>query len=141
LLTPEERAEGFDVLAESRARRDLPLTMTLADLEEMTQTFPDRVFWMGAFLSGELVGVMIMLRVRSDVLYIAYPGERTHALRLSPVTFMVDEAYRLSQSLGIALLDYGTSSIDGAPLEGLAHYKAWLGCDAGERKTWLKTFS
>ncbi len=135
-LMPAAFAEAHDLLAESRARRGLPLTMTLDALRDMHNRLPGRVRWLGAHLNASLVGTMVLMRLQPDLLYVAYPGERADAARVSPVTVLFQAAYDLAQRERVRLLDYGTSSIDGVPLPGLAQYKEWLGCSADLRRSW-----
>jgi hypothetical protein len=116
-----------ETLALNRAHRGRAMSMTLAQLQAMADTFPDAVQLFGCHDGEQLAAAALCLRLSERVLYVAFWGDLPDYATLSPVVAVADAIYIYCQSEGIALLDAGTSTEDGEPNFGLLRFKHGLG--------------
>jgi hypothetical protein len=121
-------AEAYDVIAENRASKGYMVSMTLAQLEQMAETFPDRIVLFGVPASDRLAAAAICLRLTPDILYVFYWGDRPGYSATSPVVALADALYSWCRDEGVRLLDIGTSTIGATPNPGLIAFKRGLGC-------------
>lgn len=135
-LAPTELEQAYAVMAESRARRGYPLSMTWPEMARMAEAFPNDVLGFGAERDGGLIAAAICVRIDAAVLYAFYYGDRPGHEALNPVLPVLAAAYEHWRARGGRLLDLGASTIDGAPNESLLAFKRSLGADLS-LKFWL----
>src|SRR5262249_29377061 len=117
-LPPEDHEAAYRLIATNRARRGFPFSMTWAHVSDMRAVFPDRLLVFGAEQSGQLAAAGICLRIAPAILYVYAWGEAAEALPYSPVTLLAASIYEYSRAEGIALMDLGTSTLEGQPNYG-----------------------
>jgi hypothetical protein len=116
----------FFILA-CRKQKNYSLSMSLSELRDTIETFPERFFLFGAYLQEQLVAAAITVRVTDDVLYNFYVDHDMAYDPLSPVVFVVEGILNFSREEKIAWLDLGTSAVAGKPNFGLLDFKIRLG--------------
>lgn len=117
----------YDTLAANRAGKGHAMSMTLAQLQTMADTFPDAVLLFGCRDGERLAAAALCLRLSAAVLYVFYWGDQPGYAQWSPVVPVADAIYRYGQDHGVALLDVGTSTLDREPNFGLIQFKRGLG--------------
>lgn len=117
----------YETLSLNRASKGHTMSMTLAQLEDMQQRFPEAMHLFGCSIGQELAAAALCLRVKADVLYVFYWGDRPGYASLSPVVCVAEVVHDFCQEEGIRLLDVGTSTLDRHPNHGLIHFKRGLG--------------
>jgi hypothetical protein len=127
LLKPAEYRAAYDVLAESRRKKNYTLSMSWADVAEMVAAFPTDLRLFGAWHGGAMVAAAICVVVNPRLLYVYAWGEVPGIERLSPVTAIADAIYRHARAQGFRRLDLGTSSVQGVVNPGLFAFKKSLG--------------
>ena len=136
LLAEDEHRAAYDAIAENRAKKARPMSMSWDDVAAMRDAFPDRVHLFGAERRGEMLAGAIAMRANARTLYVHAWGERLGAEALSPVAGLAECAYGFAAARGIALLDLGTSSVGGVTDAGLVAFKRGLGA-AASPKLWM----
>jgi len=116
-----------DTLAANRAAKGHTLSMTLAGLQQMVNTFPGAVQLFGCQAGGEQAAAALCLRLSADVLYVFYWGDRPGYAQLSPVVALADAIHAHCRADGATQMDVGTSTIDTDPNFGLLQFKRGLG--------------
>lgn len=139
-LPAGELPAAYAVIAENRAARGFPVTMQLAQLEQMQALFPDAVALYGCHRQQELVAAAICLQLTPQVLYVFYWGDRPGFAQYSPVALLAQSIYEDCQRRGIALLDAGTSTLDLQLNPGLIAFKRGLGFEESLKFRLEKTF-
>lgn len=130
-LAPEEYHLAYAVIEANRHKKGHQLSMSWAALWSMCEALPACVRCFGVHRDdGALIAAAICLRINPSVLYVFYWGEIGGVESLSPVTLLANHVYNYCVDERIALLDLGTSTLNGVPNEGLIRYKRHLG--AGE---------
>lgn len=127
LAGADRLTEVYAVIAENRASKGYPMTMSEPQVREMQMAFPDALELFTCELSGQLVASAVCLRLRSDVLYVFYWGDLPGYAQSSPVVILAEAIYLSCQSRGIAVLDVGTSTVDMQMNLGLINFKRGLG--------------
>jgi hypothetical protein len=127
LLRPDQHRTAYDVIVEARRKKNYSLSMSWPDIQEMADAFPGALLVFGAFAGGEMIASAICLRINARVLYVYSWGELPGVERLSPVTVIADRLYDFARAQDAALVDLGTSSIDGTINPGLFAFKKSLG--------------
>jgi hypothetical protein len=129
-LLEKDLPEVYDTIAVNRATKGIKMSMSLLQLEEMMESFPEAVKLFGCRVGGELVAAAVCIRVEDGVLYVFYWGDRPGYSSLSPVVTLADAIYAYCQNRGIRLLDVGISTVDSQPNFGLIQFKSGLGFSA-----------
>ncbi|MEP6873415.1 MAG: hypothetical protein ABI887_03550 [Burkholderiales bacterium] len=127
LLPPSALPQVYDTLAANRQSKGHAMSMSLAQLQAMQQTFPDAMLLFGCQHGDVQAATALCLRLSADVLYVFYWGDRPGHANLSPVVSVAEAVYAHCQTEGIRLLDVGTSSVDREPNFGLIQFKRGLG--------------
>jgi hypothetical protein len=134
-----ENVYGF--IQRCRTEKQYPVSMTLLDLQKTIEAFPDRYFLFGVFKEQELVAASITIRIKKNILYDFYHDHAASYDHLSPVVLLVSGIYEFCQHERIALLDLGTSAIEGTPNFPLLHFKRTLGGMPTPKFTFQKTIT
>lgn len=124
-------AKVYEVIKVNRARKGFPMTMTLAQMLEMTALFPERYYLFSVRHQTESADMMvasaICIALSNTVLYVFYWGDIAGYERYSPITLLATKIYECCQQAGFTQLDVGTSSLNGEPSYGIAQFKRNLG--------------
>ncbi len=120
-------SEVYEALAVNRKSKGHAMSMTVAQLQTMVDTFPNAVVLFGSRDGDHLAASALCLRLSSTVLYVLYWGDRPGYASLSPVVSLAYAIYAYCQAQGVELLDVGTSTVDREPNFGLIQFKRGLG--------------
>ncbi len=120
-----EEVYGF-VLA-CREERQQSLSMTLSDLMRTIRGCPERFVLFGVYDGKELAAASIAIRINRRILYNFYSAHPRRLDYMSPVVSLIQGIYGWSQKQHIALIDLGTSSLEGQPNFSLLEFKFRLG--------------
>ena len=120
-------AQVYETLDVNRASMGNSLSMTMAQLQAMVDTFPKDIILFGCPHGDHLAAAALCLRLSSTVLYVFYWGDRPGYTTYSPVVAVADAIYGYCQKLGFRILDVGTSTFDREPNFGLLEFKRGLG--------------
>lgn len=123
----EALPEVYDTIASNRAAKGHAMSMSLAQLQTMAETFPDRLVLFACRAAGQTVAAAICLRLDAQRLYVFYWGDRPGHATLSPVVAVAEAVYAHAQQAGLACLDVGTSTLDSEANHGLLAFKRGLG--------------
>jgi predicted N-acyltransferase len=116
--------------------------MTWAALHAMIDALPTRVRCFGVHAAdGTMIASAICLLVNPTTLYVFYWGEIAGVESLSPVTLLAQCLFDHCKANAISLLDLGTSTVKGAPNEGLLRYKRHLGARISLKLTMHKALT
>jgi hypothetical protein len=126
-LKREEFRAAYNVIVESREKKNYAISMSWPQIEEMVETFPDDIIVFGGFLHDSMIAAAICVRVNGETLYVFSWGERSGFEGISPVTVIAAALYRFARSADIQFLDLGTSSVQGEPNHGVFAFKKSLG--------------
>jgi hypothetical protein len=126
-LTNKALNEIYFFILACRKQKNYSLSMSLSELRETIETFPERFFLFAAYQQGTIVAAAITVRVTDDVLYNFYIDHDMAYDQLSPVVFLVEGILNFSREQKIPWLDLGTSAVAGKPNFGLLDFKMRLG--------------
>jgi len=124
--TPEAEAAAYRVLEENRQARGWKLKLPYEYLAELAERFPDRIRYFMLSLQRQPTAVALVYRVARGRSLVVYWGHRPGSEAMAPMNLL---AYHLVGRLkreGDVILDLGTASEDGVPIEGLAAFKRSL---------------
>ncbi len=117
----------YDIIVDTRLRRQFPVTMTLDKLKMMFDAFPDRYLLFGVYDEEKLIAVAVSIVVTKKVLYNFYHGDLLEYRSFSPLVMLLEGVYRFCQNHGFNFLDLGISSDQGVLNQGLFTFKANCG--------------
>ena len=128
----------YEFIHACREQKGYELSMSLPDIQDAARTFEKEFILFGVFHEDRLVAASIAIRVSSGVLYNFYAAHDAGYDALSPVVFLIDRLHAYCRQHSIALLDLGTSAIDGKPNFGLLDFKLRLGARLTTKFTFEK---
>ena len=135
-LDPPDHPAAYAVILGNRRKKGRALSMRYEDVAAMVDAVPDRMHVFGAEQEGRLLAAAITVAVNRRVLYVYAWGEGPGDERPSPVTCLAAHLHAYARTNGFALLDLGTSSVQGIVDPGLAAFKRSLGASSS-LKLWL----
>jgi hypothetical protein len=138
-LLPSELKMIYEFIHACRGEKGYALSMSLAEIQDAARIFEKEFILFGIFHEERLVAASIAIRVNRKVLYNFYAAHEAEFDSLSPVVFLIDRLYGYCRQHNIALLDLGTSAIDGKPNFGLLDFKLRLGAKPTTKFTFEKT--
>jgi hypothetical protein len=136
-LDASEYQVAYTAILENRLKKGRSLSMSWEEVQAMIAAFPQQMFVFGAELDGRIIAAAICLAVSRRVLYVYAWGECSGVEPISPVSSIAAHVYMFAQKHGFALLDLGTSSVDGIINPGLVRFKQSLGATPS-LKLWLR---
>jgi hypothetical protein len=128
----------YSTIKQNRESKGYKVSMTLEQILEVRALFPDRVFFFNSSKNNESAASAICMRITPAVLYVFYWGDRPGFEQYSPVAHLADGIYAFAQAGNYALIDAGTSSLDGVPNYGVANFKENLGFTLSSKPTFSK---
>ncbi len=131
---------AYDVVKLNREFKGYPVTMSLEQIMDLYQIFPDRLFFFKVRLDLVDAASSICIKLNDKVLYVFYWGHTPGFEQYSPIAFLAAGIYDFALQNGFKLIDAGTSSLNGQPNFGLAAFKENLGFNASVKLVYSKTF-
>jgi len=122
--------EVYQLLAESRARLGIVISMSLGQLRQMVEIFPKRIHFFAAYRGAgqrDMVAGAVCLTLMPGVLYVLYWGDAEGMRSYSPVAMLAATIYAFGADHGYTLLDIGIATLQGEPNYGLVNFKRNLG--------------
>lgn len=139
-LPPSFLPEAYACIAESRNDKGYPITMTLPELSEMFDRFPDHYYLFGVKDQAKIVATCVAIEVSPKILYCFYIGDALAYRHTSPVTMLMDGLYKFAREHHYELIDLGISTDEGVLNEGLYSFKKSLGAVDSPKLTFTKQF-
>ena len=118
------------LIAQNRARLGVPISMSLAQLDQMAAVFPERMHLFAVYRDvsdQDMVAAALCLVIAPGVLYVLYWGEGDGMRNFSPVTMLAATIYAFGALQGYCLLDIGIATLHSKPNYGLINFKRNLG--------------
>ncbi|RAV99093.1 GNAT family N-acetyltransferase [Pseudochryseolinea flava] len=122
-----------------RKKKNYSLSMTLKDLRQAVETFPEHYALFGLFLDNKLVAASVTVRVTKNIVYHFYTDHDDVYDHLSPVVFLTVQLVKEMREKGIQYLDLGTAAFDQHPNFGLLNFKIRLGGVPSSKFTFVKS--
>lgn len=120
--------EVYDTISANRSAKGHAMSMTLAQLQAMAQTFPNNLLLFACRdASAQMVAAAVCLRLDAETLYVFYWGDRPGHATLSPVVALAEAVHARATVLGMKRVDVGTSTMDADANHGLLQFKRGLG--------------
>ena len=126
----ERLGEVYDVIAESRSRLGLKVSMTVRQLQEMLNLFPEKFHLFAVYRDAsrlEMVAAAVCISLTDKNMYVFYWGDLPEVATHSPIAMLAEKIYEFCQQEKFLLLDAGISTVDGQPNYGLIRFKQNLG--------------
>jgi hypothetical protein len=127
-------------IAQSRIRKNRPMTMSLEQLTEHFQKFPDNFHVFSVYDINTLIAVGVTIKINQDILYTFYLADNQQYLKYSPTIYLLSGIYEYCQQENVKLLDLGIATDKGILNEGLARFKRSLGGGLSQKKSYFLIF-
>jgi hypothetical protein len=137
-MEPDQLSEVYLFILACRKQRGYSLSMTLGDIKNAVDRFPEHYLLFGVIHEEKLAAASIAIRVKENILYNFYTAHPKEFDHVSPVVMIVEGMYGFCQQNNISLLDLGTSAIDGKPNFSLLDFKLRLGAQPTTKLTFEK---
>ena len=128
-------------LSEWRASKNLSLSLSLADLQQLAAAFPNHVLLTAVRLKDQWIAANVSLRVTGHVLYNFYHDHDPAWDSLSPVVKLNEGLYNLGRAQDMQWLDLGTSLDNGRLRPSLLEFKERLGAKLFPKLTFRKVLT
>jgi hypothetical protein len=133
--------EVYNFLKACREEKGYSLSMSMAELQKVIESFSDRFFLHAVMHRDQLIAASISIRVMAGVLYTFYYDHAKEFDQSSPVVYLCDGLYHFCQEQKVNLLDLGTSNVEGKLVEPLLNFKLSLGGQPSRKLTFVKNLS
>jgi len=133
--------EIYFFLEACRKEKGQTLSMTLTGLGKTIEAIPKSFFLVGVYLQDQLIAASVCIRVSQSIVYTFYLGHFHQYDKISPVVFLINSLYDWCSRHGIALLDLGTSTLDGKPNFSLLDFKLRMGGTLTPKYRFQKTLN
>lgn len=120
-------ADVYDFIAACRLQKNYKLSITLDELSQFVDRFPDDYLLFAVFHSTQMVGASVSIRVNNNALYHFISDHVRKLGALRPSLILMEGIYEYCRSENILHLDLGTSTLDGRPDVKLLRFKAEIG--------------
>jgi hypothetical protein len=130
--------EVYGLLKSMRQEKNYSLSMSLDNIQRVISAFPDNFFLTVVKDGAKKVAANISVKVNSRTLYNFYHDHLSSYDSVSPVVLLNGGLYAFCQQQGFALLDLGTSTIDGKLDSPLFDFKCRLGGRPSSKRTFIK---
>lgn len=128
----------YEVIAQDRAAKGYPLSMTCEAILKMNEVLPDRMIFFGVFANHSLITSSICINVGRGMLYAFYWGELAGYDKFNPVCLMAQGIYDYARANGFSLMGIGMSTMDGVPNYGVLKFKREMGCVESLKLSFVK---
>lgn len=137
-LPPELLEKSYSLIAQSRINKGYPVTMSLDQLRDIFELFPNDYMLFGVFDKDRLIAASVCIRVNHEILYCFYIGDDLDYRSYSPVTTLVNGIYNFCKVNQFRILDLGLSTDKGNLNEGLYNFKKTFGAVDSYKFTFTK---
>ncbi len=132
-LNLEEIDVLYEILRKNRESLGATVSMTLDQVRNAFETFPNYYFAFGVYSTGQMIAGAICLESAPKNLYVYMWGDLLEFRQISPIVFLCESLIDFSINQDIEFLDLGTSSIKGEIMSGVARFKENLGAEGYEK--------
>lgn len=134
--SPDDMAECFELLALSRQKRGVALSLEKDEFLSNLQDQPEQYHCWKAEIGDRLVGAAYTVEIAEDVTYVLYWGDSPEGRAYSVTASLFIEIRKHALQLGKSFLDLGKSSTGGVLDEGLARFKRNLSAKSFKQQVW-----
>lgn len=118
---PEQRI-GYDIICENRKTFNRPIFMQFDDLKQVEELWP--VDYFGVYEErGDMIAAAVFYRGIEGITQGIFIGDTLQGRKLRSLDFLLFNIYNYYKSLKIFAIDFGISSENGIPNEGLLRFK------------------
>jgi hypothetical protein len=114
-------------IEDCRRRKGYALSLSINQLQQLQQTFPEKIVLFSASIETHLVAACISIRISNDILYTFYYDHSATYQAISPVVLLLEGIYDYCAANGIKYIDLGTASAEGKPNFSLLQFKQHVG--------------
>jgi hypothetical protein len=136
LLKETTLADAFKVILLNRLEKGLKPSLSMQQLFELHELFPNRIRFYGVEVEGRIVSAAITLIINSVLVYVFMWGhDPSQPTSAESISTLCEGLFNTFKGEGFQFLCLGTASIQGVMDEGLSMYKASLGAIPSDRVT------
>jgi hypothetical protein len=125
--------ESFNLIEECLKVKNYPITMSLDNLKEAFNTFPERYLIFGVFNKNIMIATAISIIINDKILYNFYHGDMLANRQMSPMSLLLSGIYTHCQQVGFKILDLGISTDQGVINKGLFYFKRSCGAESSDK--------
>lgn len=130
--------EAYALIRESRENKGYPVTMSLEELRQVRELFPEQYLLFGVMDKEKIIAACLAIVVSPSVLYCFYIGDSISYRKFSPVTLLLKGVYDYCLTHDIHIMDLGISTEHGVVNTGLFAFKKSLGAHVSSKLTYHK---
>jgi len=130
-------SEAYELLTDSRERKNYPITMSFEELSEMFEIHPSRYLLFAVRDEQKMVAMAISILISPEIIYNFYHADHSEYGSFSPTVLAVGAVYEYCQQQGIDYIDLGISSLNGELNEGIYRFKKGLGAIDGIKRKYV----
>ena len=131
----------YHFISVCRQEKNQSLSMTLAQLQKAVKTFPRNFILFQVANESQLGAAAIVIKINEKILYTFYYAHDKKFNKISPVVFLISGIYRYAQQHKIAMIDLGTSMVNGEINKPLLQFKKSIGGQPSQKYIFEKMLS
>ena len=131
--------EIYTFIEDCRKERNQSLSMNFTEFKKTVLAFPKDFSFYRVYDSSGTAAAAIVISVNKKILYTFYYAHAKRFNKVSPVVFLISGIYKVAQNQGIAMIDLGTSMVNGKINRSLLHFKRSIGGQSNRKLIFEKT--
>ena len=140
-ISSSELESFFEFIANCHEEKGYGLSISFEDLRRTIDKFPDLYLLFGVMKGSKLIAGSVSIRVKKNIVYNFLVNHKKSFNHLSPPVLLMDGIYQYCSDHDIALLDLGTSALEGKPNLSLLDFKMHLGGAPTSKLSFYKRIS
>lgn len=133
-----ELSSVYKFITECRSEKNYRLSISLEELRQFVDSFPDDYLLFAVFHQRTMVAASVAVRVHEQELYHFISDHIRKIGVMRPALILMEGIYDYCVSVGISLLDLGTSTLQGQPDVKLLRFKTEIGGHLTHKFTFQK---
>jgi len=134
----ESLDEVHQFIAKCRRKQGLTINIHIETLRKSLESFPESYHIFTARLYEKLIAAVVTVVVDEKVVYYFLPATDYQFKSLSPMVHLISYIFTYYQQQEYKLIDFGISSQNGVPQDGLIQFKERMGGIKSSRFTFQK---
>jgi len=129
----------IDLIVESKRQKELSMSVPKQDMLELTRRFREKIKYFAVKDGTETIAGAIIYLLNNRTMLVMYWAQNAVYAKKSPTYFLIHELAKWGREQGISYLDFGTTTLEGQPVQGVTDFKEKFNPSGVIRREFVRT--